>query len=89
MTEHELATLRESLQDVSSALTGLLMMLTRGEPLQEPRQQEMLRDLYGLAADACDRLRGVRAKRAIEKPLGRRSGRYTRGASFRSPERPR
>jgi hypothetical protein len=37
MTEHELATLRESLQDVSSALTGLLMMLTRGEPLQEPR----------------------------------------------------
>jgi len=66
MTEQELATLRESLENVSSVLTGLLVMLITGEPLHDPRTQEMLRDLYGMAADACDCLYGQKMKRAID-----------------------
>jgi hypothetical protein len=63
MTERELAILRESLSDVASALIGLLVGLHRQSP---PEEQEGLRDPYHLAADACDRLRGVRLPRVIE-----------------------
>ena len=44
-------------------LTGLLVFLLRTAP---PEQHEALCDLYALAADTGDRLRGVPAKRAIE-----------------------
>jgi hypothetical protein len=63
MTEHELATRRESLSDVASALTGLLLGLHRQAPEEE---REILRDLYHLAHDAVDRLRGGPLKRVID-----------------------
>jgi hypothetical protein len=59
----DLAELRESLQDVTAALTGLLVLLIKERP---PSQQGMLRELYTLTADTGDRLRGVPAGRAIE-----------------------
>jgi hypothetical protein len=63
MTDEKLAELRESLRDVASALTGLLLGLHRQAP---PEEREILRDLYHLAHDAVDRLRGVPTRRAID-----------------------
>jgi hypothetical protein len=81
MTESELSTLRESLSDVASALTGLLASLHRRAPEED---QEFLRDLFHLSADAVDRLRGYALTRALEEPATENLSRCGPGLRLRA-----